>query len=210
MAAAEPIPPGRDRPEESSAIGAAEFASLMAPLGPFGSAPRLAAGVSGGPHSLALALLADAWAKARGGHLLALIADHGLRPGSGAEAARVATRLRTCGIETRILALGLPPGPGLHERARVARLAALLGACGAAGAPWLLLGHHRDDQTETLLARALAGSGPDGLAAMPALRAAPEALILRPLLGQPPARLEAVVAAAGLAPERDASNADPR
>ncbi|MBR0678837.1 tRNA lysidine(34) synthetase TilS, partial [Roseomonas alkaliterrae] len=54
----------------------------MAPLGPFGPAPRIAAGVSGGPHSLALALLAAGWARARGGDLLALIAEHGLRPES--------------------------------------------------------------------------------------------------------------------------------
>lgn len=206
MAAAD----GASQAGGGATIGAAEFAALMAPLGPFGPAPRLAAGVSGGPHSLALALLADAWARAQGGRLLALIADHGLRPDSATEADRVAARLRARGIEARILRLGLSPGSALHDRARAARLTALLAACGEAGTPWLLLGHHRDDQAETLLVRALAGSGPDGLAAMPVLRAAPEALILRPLLGLPPARLEAVVAAAGLAPERDASNADPR
>jgi tRNA(Ile)-lysidine synthase len=38
----------------------------------------------------------------------------------------------------------------------------------------------------------------------------PEALLLRPLLGVAPARLEAVVAAAGLRPVRDPSNTDPR
>ncbi|HEY4252859.1 MAG TPA: tRNA lysidine(34) synthetase TilS [Roseomonas sp.] len=203
MAAAEPR-------RVDAGVSAGQFAALMAPLGPFGPAPRLAAGVSGGPHSLALALLADAWARARGGALLAFIVDHGLRPDSGAEAARVAARLAGRGIAARILPLGLSGGAGLHERARIARLDALLAACGATGTPWLLLGHHRDDQAETLLARALAGSGPDGLAAMPAARAAAEALILRPLLGLAPVRLEAVVAAAGLLPERDASNADPR
>jgi tRNA(Ile)-lysidine synthase len=56
----------------------------------------------------------------------------------------------------------------------------------------------------------LRGSGAVGLAAMAALRAAPECLILRPLLSVAPARLEAVVAAAGLSPVRDPSNDDPR
>jgi tRNA(Ile)-lysidine synthase len=191
-------------------IGPAEFAGLMAPLGPFGPAPRLAAGVSGGPHSLALALLAEDWARARGGSLLALIVDHGLRPESAAEAAGVAARLARRGIAARILPLGLGPGAALQARARAARHAALLRACGEAGTPWLLLGHHRADQAETLLLRALRGSGAAGLAAMAALRAAPEALLLRPLLGQPPARLEAVVRVARLAPVRDPSNADPR
>lgn len=191
-------------------VGEAEFAALMAALGPFGPAPRLAAGVSGGPHSLALALLADRWARARGGALLCLIVDHGLRSGSAAEAAGVAARLEGQGIAARVLPLGLPGGAGLQARARAARHAALLRACGAAGTPWLLLGHHRADQAETLLFRALRGSGEGGLAGMAALRAAPEALVLRPLLGIPPARLEAVVAAAGLDPVRDPSNADPR
>jgi tRNA(Ile)-lysidine synthase len=191
-------------------VGHEEFAALMAPLGPFGPAPHLAAGVSGGPHSLALALLADAWARARGGALLALVVDHGLRPESAAEAAGVAERLAARGIAARVLALGLPPGPGLQERARAGRHAALLRACREAGAPWLLFGHHRADQAETLLFRALRGSGAEGLAAMALVRAAPEALVLRPLLGIPPARLEAVVAAAGLAPVRDPSNHDLR
>ncbi len=191
-------------------VGQEEFAALMAPLGPFGPASRILAGVSGGPHSLALALLADAWARRRGGALLACIVDHGLRPESAAEAVGVAALLAGRGIAARILPLGLPPGPGLQARARAGRHAALLEACRAAGAPWLLLGHHRADQAETLLFRALRGSGAAGLAAMPPARAEAAALVLRPLLGLPPARLEAVVAAAGLLPVRDPSNADRR
>ncbi|WP_426958128.1 tRNA lysidine(34) synthetase TilS [Muricoccus radiodurans] len=180
----------------------------MAPLGPFPPAPRLAAGVSGGPHSLAVALLARDWVAARGGTLVALIADHGLRTGSDAEAHDVAARLTALSIPARILPLGLSPGPALHERARAARLSALLAAAAAEGAPWLLLGHHRADQAETVAFRALRGSGPSGLAAMAPARPAPEALILRPLLDIPPARLEALVA--GLHPVRDPSNDDPR
>jgi tRNA(Ile)-lysidine synthase len=191
-------------------VGDHEFAALMAPLGPFGHAPVLAAGVSGGPHSLALALLADSWARGRGGALLAIICDHGLRPDSAAEAAAAAAMLAGRGIAARVVPLGLAPGPALQQRARRARHAALLGACAAAGAPWLLLGHHRGDQAETVLGRALAGSGPDGLAGMAPARPIAEALVLRPLLDVPPARLEAVAAAAGLAPLRDPSNDDPR
>jgi tRNA(Ile)-lysidine synthase len=192
------------------AVGAAEFAALMAPLGPFGPAPRLVAGVSGGPHSLALALLARDWVRGRGGHLLAMVCDHGLRPESAAEAAGVVRMLRGQGIEASVLALGLAPGPGMQARARQARLSALLEACESRGAPWLLLGHHRDDQAETVLLRALAGSGAAGLAAMAPARGAGPALVLRPLLGLAPARLEATVAAAGLLPVRDPSNDDPR
>jgi len=182
----------------------------MAPLGPFGPAPRIAAGVSGGPHSLALALLAADWARARGGDLLALIAEHGLRPESGAEAAHVAGLLAARGIAARVLPLGLAPGPRMQERARAARLGALGAAAAGDGRPWLLLGHHRGDQAETLLFRALRGSGAEGLAAMAPARAAGAVLLLRPLLDVPPAALEAVVASAGIAPVRDPSNADRR
>ncbi|NMJ42555.1 tRNA lysidine(34) synthetase TilS [Roseomonas sp. JC162] len=182
----------------------------MAPLGPFGVAPRVAAGVSGGPHSLALAVLADAWARARGGSLLALIADHGLRPDSGTEAAGVAALLAGRGIEARVLRLGLSVGTGLQARARAARLAALSQAAAADGRPWLLLGHHRADQAETLLFRALRGSGPEGLAGMAPVRDGGAVLVLRPLLGLAPARLEAVLAAAGIPAVRDPSNRDPR
>ena len=97
----------------------------MAPLGPFGPAPRLAAGVSGGPHSLALALLADRWARRRGGDVLALVADHGLRPESAAEAAHVHGLLAGCGVAAQVVRLGLATGPSMQERARAARLAAL-------------------------------------------------------------------------------------
>jgi len=182
----------------------------MAPLGPFGAAPSLAVAVSGGPHSLAAALLARDWIAARGGRVLALVADHGLRPESGAEADHVMALLAKAGISAMCLRLGLPTGTRLQERARMARLAALMEAAAQHGCPWLLLGHHRGDQAETLAFRALRGSGAVGLAAMSALRVAPECLVLRPLLGFAPARLEAVVAAAELAPVRDPSNDNPR
>ncbi len=139
----------------------------MAVLGPFEPAPRLAAGVSGGADSMALALLADAWARERGGSLLALVVDHRLRPESGSEAMAAVARLGALGIATRLLAInGLSRGPALAERARSARSAVLEAACTDAGILHLLLGHHAGDQAETLLIRTLGGSGPAGLAGM--------------------------------------------
>lgn len=191
-------------------LHAAEFAALLAPLGPFGDAPGFAVGVSGGPHSLALALLARDFVRPLGGRVLGLVADHGLRPESAAEAAWTCRTLEAQGIPARLLALGLPRGSAVQERARRARLSALLGACAAAGLPFLLLGQHAGDQAETVLFRALRGSRATGLAGMAPRRAAAGAVILRPLLATPPARLEALLAARGLAPLRDPSNRDPR
>ncbi|UPY36324.1 tRNA lysidine(34) synthetase TilS [Sediminicoccus sp. KRV36] len=180
----------------------------MAPLGPFG--PLVAVGCSGGADSLALTRLTDRWARMRGGAILALIVEHGLRPDSGAEAHALSEGLQQRGIASRVLRLGLPAGPRLQERAREARRTALLAACAEAGAPHLLLGHHAEDQAETILFRALRGSGSHGLAGMAPLSVAAEALILRPMLGIPKARLAASLLGWGLRPVEDPSNHNPR
>ena len=179
----------------------------MAPLGPFGPAPRLAAGVSGGPDSMALALLADRWARDNGGSLLALVADHGLRPESRHEAALAAARLTARGIQARLLPIdGLLRGPALAERARVARFRVLEAACREAGILHLLLGHHAADQAETVLIRSLSDSGPIGMAGMLPLVELTWLRLVRPLLAFPPARLLATLAAEGVEWIEDPSN----
>ncbi len=189
-------------------LAEAEFAALMAPLGPW-DGRRLAVAVSGGADSLALALLLARWAGA--GRLLGLVVDHGLRPEAAAEAALTGRRLAGLGVASRVLRLvGLAAGPGLAARARRARYDALLGACRAEGVADLLLGHHAGDQAETVLLRLRAGSGPHGLAGMAPAVALPAARLLRPLLTVPPGRLRATLRAAGLPWVEDPSNADPR
>ena len=183
---------------------------MLDPLGPFEPSPRLAVAASGGGDSTALTLLADSWARRRGGHVLALVVDHGLRPDSAAEAALTAARLRARGIATDILPLaGLTRGPALAARARAARYAALDAACAAAGRVHLLLGHHAGDQAETLAMREQGGSGPAGRAAMPALAETGRVRLLRPLLTVPPARLRALLIADGMGWVEDPSNTDP-
>ncbi len=198
---------------DAAPLGEAEFAALMDPLGPFGACPRLALAVSGGADSMALALLAARWLRARGGSAFAIVIDHGLRPEASAEAALTEARLADRGIATRRIRLkGLAPGPGIAERARVARMAALAAAAREGGAAHLLLAHHAGDQAETLLIRALSASGPVGLAGMASWRLAPagEVVLLRPLLAIPPERLRATLRAVGQAWVEDPSNADPR
>jgi tRNA(Ile)-lysidine synthase len=188
----------------------ADFAAAMAPLGPFEPAPHLAIAVSGGADSLALALLARDWAAGQGGCVTALVVDHGLRAASAGEAALTLARLAGQGIAARLLPLtDLARGPGLAERARAARYAALEDACRAAGILHLLLGHHAADQAETVAMRLLSGSGPAGLAGMAALVETGSVRLLRPLLRTPPARLRGLLRAAGLGWVEDPSNADP-
>lgn len=184
------------------------FARLMAPFGPFEPAPLLVLAVSGGADSMALALLAAAWAKERGGAAAALTVDHRLRPESAGEAAAAGEALRALGIRHEILTLEADlPASGVENAARVARYRLLAERCRALGALRLLTAHHADDQAETLLLRLSRGSGPDGLAGMAAWRNLGDVLLLRPLLGVAPDRLRATCRAAGLAWFDDPTNA---
>jgi tRNA(Ile)-lysidine synthase len=182
----------------------------MAPLGPFEARPRLAVAVSGGPDSLALALLARNWAAARDGTAMALTVDHRLRPGSAAEARQVAAWLGAAGIEHHILVRrGPPPAGDRQAAARAARYALLAGWCGRRGVLHLLLAHQQEDQAETLLLRLARGSGLAGLSAMPAVAERGGLRLLRPLLAVPRARLAALLRAAGQPWIEDPTNRDP-
>ena len=187
-----------------------EFSRLMEAVGPFEAAPRLAVAVSGGRDSMALGLLADGWARHRGGQITALHVDHGLRPGSADEARRVGRWLRERGIQHRLLTWrGAKPATGIQAAARRARYDLLRAWCREAGVLHLLLAHHRDDQAETYLLRLAGGSGEDGLAGMAAVVETPDVRLLRPLLGVPRTRLTATLEAMGQAWLEDPSNRDP-
>ncbi|MFN8722592.1 MAG: tRNA lysidine(34) synthetase TilS [Rhodospirillales bacterium] len=195
----------------ASALTPEGFAARMARLGPFEPAPRVGVGVSGGPDSLALCLLLDRWTRDRGGSVLALTVDHGLRAAAAGEAAAVGAFCAARGIPHRVLRVAGPaPDAGLQAWARRARHALLEAACEAEGILHLALAHHADDQGETLLLRLARGSGPDGLAGMGALRETGAVRLVRPLLGVPRAALAAVCAEAGVGWVADPSNDDPR
>ncbi|MSO93248.1 MAG: tRNA lysidine(34) synthetase TilS [Rhodospirillales bacterium] len=200
-----PAPEASERP-----LADAAFAARMAALGPFEARPWLAIAVSGGSDSMALCLLADAWARTRGGKITALTVDHGLRRESADEARLVQAWLGRRGIEHRILSwLGAKPATGIQARARAARYDLLTRWCADAGVLHLVLAHHRDDQAETYLFRRIRGSGPDGMAGMSALVELRSVRLLRPLLDVPKARLRATLAAAGQPWIEDPSNVDP-
>jgi tRNA(Ile)-lysidine synthase len=211
------VPPGRraaapavTASEAAAPLSAAEFAVLMAPLGPFENHPRLAVAVSGGADSLALCLLAHGWAAERGGAVVGLTVDHGLRAEAAAEAARVAGWLAACGIAHHVLRWRPPADlSNVQAAARAARYDLLFAWCRSAGCLHLLTAHHREDQAETLLLRLARGSGLDGLAGMAASREVVACRLLRPLLAVPRARLAASLRAADQGWIEDPSNRDP-
>jgi tRNA(Ile)-lysidine synthase len=193
------------------ADGDVPFAAAMAAAGPFEPRPRLAVALSGGADSTALLLLAEGWARARGGDVLALVVDHGLRDGSAAEAAEVAHRCAARGIAHRVLRWEGPrPSRRIQERAREARYRLLEDACAEEGILHLLLGHHAGDQDETIAMRRARRSGEAGLAGMALDTPRARSRILRPLLAVEPGRLRAWLGHRGASWIEDPSNGDPR
>lgn len=188
------------------------------------AAPMLV-GVSGGPDSLALLHVLWRWALARGIRLHAIQVDHGLRPESVDEAARVVALCAAWGVP--VTARRVEPGAiisaglGIEEGARRARYRLFAQEAAALGARTLALGHQSDDQAETLLLHLLRGCGMAGLTGMPVVRRAGDLLdrftpseggmrpaIWRPLLGTRRATIEAYCRQWGLVPSHDPSNDD--
>ena len=186
------------------------FAACMAVLEPFEDAPFLAIAVSGGADSLALTLLANRWARQRGGHVVGLTVDHGLRSSSAAEARQTGTWLRAHHIEHHVLTwVGKKPQSGLQHRAREARYAFLTDWCRRHHCLHLMTAHHRVDQAETVAIRKERQSGETGLAAMAAIRELQGLRLLRPLLGIDKSALEASLQAAKQIWIDDPTNASP-
>lgn len=148
----------------------------------------VAVAVSGGPDSMALLWLLARWGAPQGRKISAYTVDHGLRPGSADEAARVgewAAALQN--VSHRILRWGgEKPVSRILEEARAARYELLAAAAKRDGADSLFVAHHRDDQAETFLIRLAKGSGLEGLAGMRAVQETVWGIkLLRPLLDVP-------------------------
>lgn len=179
----------------------------MAAFAPFEAAVHIAVALSGGVDSTVLLHLAERWARAAGGRCTALIVDHNVRAGSDREAQLVAGRAEAAGIPTRILKRqGARPGSGLQAELRQDRYALLAVACRELGILHLLLGHHADDQNETVAMRRRRSAVGDGPAGMPACREIRGLRLLRPLLGFARARIVATAQAARVDWVEDPSN----
>ncbi|MGM0633538.1 MAG: tRNA lysidine(34) synthetase TilS [Pseudomonadota bacterium] len=95
-----------------------------------------------------------------------------------------------------------------EARARKARYEAFAERLGSRDV--LLQAHHQDDQAETVLLRLMRGTGPAGLAGMPAQRRLGQGRLLRPFLDVPGSQLEHHAREAGLSWVEDESNLDQR
>lgn len=158
--------------------------------------------------SIALLHAMAAEPRAHAPALRALHVDHGLHPCSAAWArhcAEVCDALQIALTTVRVT-VAVDAGVGREAAARDARMRAFRAHLGAG--EHLALAHHRDDQAETFLLRALRGSGVDGLAGMRPLRPLGHGWLWRPWLGVPREAIRAWATAAGLRWVDDPSNTD--
>jgi tRNA(Ile)-lysidine synthase len=178
------------------------------------ASPRpLVVALSGGGDSLALTLIADAWARAAGRELIVLTVDHRLQAESEVwtrACAAVADRL-----SRRFVPLaweGDKPAAGLPAAARAARHRLLADAAREAGARILLMGHTADDLREAALMRRAGSTTPDARewAPSPVWPQGRGVFVLRPLLDIARAELRSWLTARGETWIDDPANADPR
>lgn len=166
----------------------------------------LVVGFSGGLDSTVLL-----HALARGAHraettLRAVHVHHGLHPDADDWARHCQQACQAVGVPLQVIRVQVQArGQGPEGAAREARLDALAGSMHPGDV--LALGHHRDDQAETFLLRALRASGVEGLAAMRRWRDFGPGRLWRPLLDTPRQALMAYARDRGLAWIEDPSNA---
>lgn len=164
---------------------------------------------SGGGDSVALAALAaeaDPELELTLAHL-----DHGLREGSAAEADFVRELGARLGRDVRCETLTLVLSGNLAATARRARYEALARIAAETGAGAVLTGHTQDDRAETFWLWLMRGTGPSGLAPLPASRPllpGGEVRLLRPLIDCRREALRDWLHERGLPWLEDPSNAD--
>jgi len=169
--------------------------------------------VSGGSDSIALLMLAAAWAQRADVDLQVVTVDHGLRPEAAAEAAFAASVSE--GLELPHITLaweGVKPTSGISNSARKARYRLMEQFASDIDAPVILTAHTADDQAETVMMRNARmspysqGRGLSGMARTTRLTSGTK--LVRPLLGVTRVELRRYLAELNQSWIEDPSNLD--
>lgn len=171
---------------------------------------RVLIALSGGPDSVALIHILAELRTTYHLKLHAIHINHGIRPDVGEHEEQLCREL--CGrlnvpleIEgTSIPELARISGKGIEETARDFRYEAFERVADELNCTRIAVGHHADDQSETVLFRILRGTGRTGLRGIPIKRGR----IIRPLLETSKNDILAYLKAAKLGYCTDESNAD--
>jgi tRNA(Ile)-lysidine synthase len=166
---------------------------------------RVAVGLSGGMDSVVLLHLLHALAPKFGCKLSAIHVNHGLSPNAGDWQRFCSAFCLDLGVPFTAISVKVKrKKSGLEAAAREARRAAFMKAAADA----IALGHHLDDQAETVLFNLLRGTGLAGASGMPVQGLLGRKLLLRPLLEVPRSAIRAYAAEHRLGWIEDESNAD--
>jgi len=149
----------------------------------FEKKPSVAVAVSGGPDSMSLLFLVNAFIKYKKGNLIALIVDHRIRKNSKEEAKFISTYLDKNNINSQILTVNKDKVSKKNmNEARDNRYNLLTDFCIKNNFLHLFIAHHKDDNLETFLNRKIAGSDFYGLKSMSEFSLYNKVCIIRPLL----------------------------
>lgn len=130
---------------------------------------------------------------------------HGLRQASDEEETFVRSFCETQGLSLSVKRLRMKGKSNLEARARELRYQAFREALREGEADVLALGHHMDDQAETMLMRMMKGSGATGLSAMREL----SGRLWRPMLSVRKQEIRDALTELSQAWREDESNAEP-
>ena len=167
---------------------------------------RVMAALSGGADSLLLArVLLMLREEERALCLSAAHVHHGLRRASDEEEAFVRSFCEAHEIDLYVKRVEVPGHANVEARAREVRYRAFAEAMREAGAEKLALGHHMDDQAETVLMRMMTGAGGTGLSAMREV----SGVCWRPMLAVTRRQIRAALRELRQAWREDESNKDP-
>jgi len=160
-----------------------EFIKFIEKKYTFEKYPSVAVAVSGGPDSMSLLFLLNAFIKYKKGKLTALIVDHGIRKNSKEEAKYISAHLDKNNINFQILNVNKDnvSKKSMNE-ARNNRYNLLTNFCIKNNILHLFIAHHKDDNLETFLNRKIAGSDFYGLKSMSEFSLYNKVCIIRPLL----------------------------
>lgn len=166
---------------------------------------QLTVGFSGGLDSTVLLHLLSSQPSLRA-NLFAIHINHGISPNALLWQQHCENFCLSSGIKFLARSVEFNRSANVEEEARIARYKVFNTMLGERDC--LVLGHHLDDQAETVLLQLFRGAGVDGLAAMPEFSSWSSSFVARPLLTSSRKQLEDYAAIHQLNWVEDESNQD--